>query len=53
MKVKIEFTKDFADKKTGDVAELDSMLASRLVTVKKVAKLFTEKKVLKTKISKK
>lgn len=35
---KIEFIKDFATKKTGDNFECDSMLASQLVNVDKVAK---------------
>ena len=36
--VKIQFIKDFATKKKGDLWECDSMLASRLIHLKKVAK---------------
>ena len=42
---KIQFTKDFATKKKGDVWECDSQLASRLIRLKKVAKIY--KKVVK------
>lgn len=45
MKVKIEFTKDYATKKKGDSMEVDSMLARNLID-KKVAKV---KKASKTK----
>jgi hypothetical protein len=49
--VKVEFTSDFATKKKGDVWECDSLLASQLVQVEKVAKYTTEDKpkVSKTK----
>ena len=39
--VEIKFTKDFATKKKGDVWSCDSMLASRLINVDKVAKRHT------------
>jgi hypothetical protein len=39
----ITFTKDFANKKKGDVWECDGMLASQLVHVDKVAKFGKEK----------
>lgn len=42
----VEFTKDFATKKKGDKWACDSMLASRLVHIDKVAK-YTKKKVAK------
>jgi hypothetical protein len=42
--VKVEFTTDFAEKKKGDTMELDSMLASQLIHVDKVAKPYKEKK---------
>jgi hypothetical protein len=42
--VKVEFTSDFATMKKGDVAEFDSMLASHLTQIDKVAKLYKEKK---------
>lgn len=41
---KIEFVKDFATKAKGDVWECDSLLASRLVNVEKVAKYFKARK---------
>lgn len=44
--VKIEFTKDFATKKKGDLWECDGMLASQLVRVDKVAKYVSEKEVI-------
>jgi hypothetical protein len=41
--VKIKFTKDFANNKKGDIVEnLDSMLASELVNIEKVAKYLEE-----------
>lgn len=43
--MKIEFIKDFATKKKGDIWEGDSMLCSQLINEKKVAKKF--KKVVK------
>jgi hypothetical protein len=39
---RIEFTKDFANSKKGDVISLDSILASNLVNIEKVAKYWTE-----------
>jgi len=39
---KVEFTKDFAIKKKGDVTEYDSQLASYLVHTEKVAKYWKE-----------
>jgi len=36
--VKVQFLKDFATKKKGDVGEYDSALASRLIHKLKVAK---------------
>lgn len=42
---KIEFTKDFATKKKGDIWDnCPSMLASRLINNDKVAKLFKKKR---------
>jgi hypothetical protein len=38
--VKVEFIKDFATKKKGDIAEYDSQLASYLVSIDKVAKIW-------------
>jgi len=38
MKLKVKFTKKFANKKKGDEAEYDSQLASQLVRNDKVAK---------------
>ena len=39
----IKFIKDFANNKKGDIVEnLDSMLASNLVHIEKVAKYFEE-----------
>ena len=35
---KVEFIKDFAGKKKGDTASYDSILASELVNIQKVAK---------------
>ena len=46
---KIQFTKDFAIKKKGDVWECDSMLAHNLIHKDKVAKIYKEKE----KVSKK
>jgi hypothetical protein len=46
---KIEFTKDFANSKKGDVISLSSILASQLVTVEKVAKYWTDEKPKKPK----
>jgi len=40
---KVEFIKDFATKKKGDVWECDSQLASHLVNIDKVAKYIKEK----------
>lgn len=41
--VKIKFIKDFANNKKGDIVEnLDSMLASNLVHIEKVAKYVEE-----------
>jgi hypothetical protein len=42
--VKIVFTKDFATKKKGDEWACDSLLASQLVRIDKVAKYKTNKK---------
>jgi len=42
-KVKIEFTKDFATKKKGDVLEYNSQLASLLINRDKVAKVYKKK----------
>ena len=39
----VEFTKDFATKKKGDTWKCDSLLASQLVHVDKVAKYVTKK----------
>lgn len=44
--ITVVFTKDFATKKKGDEAVYDNSLASRLINVRKVAKL---KKVKKSK----
>ena len=41
--IKVEFIKDFATEKKGDVAEYDSQLASYLVHTEKVAKYWKEK----------
>jgi len=41
--VKVEFTEDFAGKKKGDVWECDSLLASQLVRIDKVAKYYEPK----------
>lgn len=38
MKVKVEYTKDYGVAKKGDIQELDSILASKLVYKYKVAK---------------
>lgn len=46
--VKVEFTKDYATRKKGETWECDSMLASKLVRIFKVAKFWKEKP-LKTK----
>jgi|TARA_R110000787_G_scaffold17123_6_gene54020 hypothetical protein len=42
MKVKIEFIKDFATKKKGDIVSFDGQLASRLIK-EKAAKLYNKK----------
>jgi hypothetical protein len=42
--VTIVFTKDFATKKKGDEWTCDSLLASHLIRIDKVAKLKTSKK---------
>lgn len=42
-KVKVKFTKDFSTKKKGDIMVVDTMLASQLVSVDKVAVIETEK----------
>jgi len=44
---KVEFIKDFATKKKGDVWECDSQLASQLVNVDKVAKYLEIKPIKK------
>lgn len=36
----VEFTQDFASRKTGEVVPVDSMLASQLVHQEKVAKYY-------------
>jgi hypothetical protein len=41
--VKVEFIEDFAGKKKGDVWECDSLLASQLVRIDKVAKYYEPK----------
>lgn len=45
---KVEFTKDFANKKKGDILSCDGMLASQLVRVSKVAKYCKDTKQDKT-----
>ncbi len=40
MEVKVQFTKDFATKKKGDIWECDSQLANRLIHKNKVAKKY-------------
>lgn len=40
----VEFTKKFANKKKGEKASYDGMLASHLVNIDKVAKYVTEEK---------
>lgn len=47
--VKIEFTKDYATKKKGESMEVDGMLASDLIRVRKVAKYYKEKEKSKAK----
>lgn len=42
--VKIEFTKDFANRKKGDVMEINTAISSRMINVLKVAKYFEERK---------
>jgi hypothetical protein len=42
--IKVEFTKDFATKKKGDVEEYSNSLASTLIRVDKVAKAVKPKK---------
>lgn len=44
---KVEFIKDFANKKKGDTFECDSMLANQLVNSDKVAIYFIVKKEVK------
>jgi hypothetical protein len=44
MKILVEFTKDFANKKKGDKESYDSMLASRFISTLKVAKVFKKSK---------
>lgn len=44
---KVIFIKSFANKKKGDVGEYDGMLASNLIRVLKVAKLYSKKEVKK------
>lgn len=44
----VEFTEDFATKKKGDKWTCDSLLASHLVHVDKVAKYTTKVKEVKT-----
>jgi hypothetical protein len=46
---KVEFIKDFATKKSGDIASYDSILASFLVNKEKVAVYYTEKTVIQKK----
>lgn len=46
--VEIEFTKDFANKKKGDVITVDTMIASSLIK-RKVAKKPTKKAKTKSK----
>ncbi len=43
MKIKIEFTKDFANYKKDDTLEIDSMIASQLIHKDKVAKVYKKK----------
>jgi hypothetical protein len=50
--IEIEFTSDFATKKKGDKWECDSLLASHLVHVDKVAKYTKEVKEVKQKENK-
>lgn len=45
--VEIEFIEDFATKKKGDIWECDSLLASHLVNIDKVAKYTKKSKVKK------
>lgn len=47
--IKIEFIKDFANKKAGETFECDLSLASQLVRQEKVAIYFETKKVAKSK----
>jgi hypothetical protein len=48
MKVTVVFTKDFAVHKKGDEGTYNSMLASRLVNIDKVAKVKVAKKPKET-----
>lgn len=48
----VEFTVDFANKSKGDKGKYDSMLASQLVRVDKVAKFVTKTEPNKTKTKK-
>ena len=41
--ITVEFTVEFAGKKKGDLFECDSMLASQLVNIDKVAKYYVAK----------
>ena len=43
MRVVVEFTKDFANKKVGEVFTYPSALASRLIRHDKVAKIYEDK----------
>lgn len=45
---KVEFTKDFANKKKGEFLSCDGMLASQLVRIDKVAKYCKDTKQDKT-----
>ena len=41
--LEVEFIKEFADKKIGDIFKCDGQLASHLINVDKVAKLYKAK----------
>ena len=41
--IEVEFIEEFADKKIGDIFKCDSQLASHLISVDKVAKLYKAK----------
>jgi len=43
--IDIEFIKEFADKKIGDIFKCDSQLAAHLIGVDKVAKLYKAKAI--------